>query len=317
MTELDDIRSFVEVVEAGGFGRAAQRLGVSKSIVSRRVARLEVALGTRLISRTTRGIAPTEAGLEFKAGAERALAELELARESVAQHGGEVTGRLRVAAPRSLVFHVAPVLAELARRHPKLAIDAAYSDRVVDLVAEGFDVALRIGQLKDSSLVARRIAAIYAVAVASPAYLAARGRPKTPADLTRHDCIVYTGATVSDWRFRAGKRWIAVRPQGRLRADSGEALIEMAKAALGVASVPTFLVSEAIRAGALEPLLLDYPMPERGLYAVRPPGAHVPAKVRVLIDALVDRFGGVPDWDPCRMPARAAESTTAEAAPAR
>ena len=161
MAELDDIRAFVEVAETGGFSRAAQRLGVSKSIVSRRLARLETELGARLLSRTTRGVSPTEAGVEYKARAERILVDLDEAREAVAQRSGEVVGRLCLSVPLSFgTSHVAPVLAELAARHPKLTIEAAYSDRFVDLVAERFDAAIRLGTLRDSSLVARRIAAI-------------------------------------------------------------------------------------------------------------------------------------------------------------
>src|SRR5215213_5636241 len=185
--ELDDLRSFVEVVESGGFGRAAARLGISKSMVSRRVARMEADLGTRLLSRTTRGIAPTEAGLDLKARGERILAELEDAREAVARHGGEIVGRLRLSV--SLAFgvrHVAPVLAELAKQHPRLEMDVYYSDRIVDLIGERFDAAIRIGTLKESTLVARRIAPVRSVIVASPDYLARKGHPKSPSDLAAH-----------------------------------------------------------------------------------------------------------------------------------
>jgi DNA-binding transcriptional LysR family regulator len=306
MSELDDIRAFVEVVEAGGFGRAARRLGVSKSIVSRRISRLEADLGARLLSRTTRGISPTEAGLEFKARSERILSDLDEARDAVAHRSGEIVGHLRVSVPVSFgLRHVAPVLADLAARHPKLAIEAAYSDRVVDLVAERFDAAIRLGTLKDSTLVARRIAPIHTVLVASPAYLARRGPPATPEDLTKHECLLYTGTPEREqWRFRLGRRWISVRPEARFRADSGEALLEAAIAGLGITALPTFLASSALESGALEILLQDHAMSEGGLHVVRPPGAHVPGKVRVLIDRLVERFGGEPDWDKCQMSAR-------------
>jgi DNA-binding transcriptional LysR family regulator len=305
MSELDDIRAFVEVIESGGFGRAARRLGISKSIVSRRISRLEADLGARLLSRTTRGISPTEAGLEFKARSERILVDLDEARDAVAHRSGEIVGHLRVSVPVSFgLRHVAPVLADLAARHPKLGIEAAYSDRFVDLVAERFDAAIRLGALKDSTLIARRIASIRAVLVASPEYLAQRGRPATPEDLTKHECLIYTGTPASEhWRFRLGRRWISVRPLARFRADSGEALLEAATAGLGIAMLPTFLASSAIESRALELLLHDYAMPEGGLHVVRPPGAHVPSKVRVLIDRLVERFGGEPDWDKCEMKA--------------
>jgi DNA-binding transcriptional LysR family regulator len=308
MLELDDLRSLVEVVESGGFNRAARRLGVSKSIVSRRIARLETELGTRLLSRTTRGISPTEAGLEFKARSERILAELEEAREAAAQQAGGVVGRLRLSAPLSFgVRHVAPVLAEIARRHPGLEMDVSYSDRIVDLIGERFDATIRIGRLQDSSLVARRIAPVRPVLVASPGYLARHGRPSAPGDLAGHECLIYTGSTAADWQFRAAKRSISIRPQGRLRSDSGEAIVQWAIAGLGITDGPSFLVSDAIESGALEPLLLDYARPEYGIYLVRPPGSYVPGKVRVLIDTLVDRFGGEPHWDRCLMHARGHE----------
>jgi DNA-binding transcriptional LysR family regulator len=311
MAELEDLRGFVAVVETGGFGRAARRLGVSKSIVSRRIARLEANLGAPLLSRTTRGVSPTEAGLEFKLRSERILADLEEAEEAVARQGSGVVGRLRLAAPLSFgVRHIAPLLGELAKRHPRLEIAADYSDRFVDLIGERFDAAVRLGTLKDSSLVARRIAPIYGAVVASPNYLAEKGRPQVPEDLTRHECLIYTGTATAEWSFRVGKRWTAVRPAGRLHADSGEALMAWAIAGLGIAVLPTFIIAEAVRGGRLEPLLTDFPMPEAGMYLLRPPGAQVPGKVRILIDALVERFSGDTEWDPCHLAAqrRAAEA---------
>lgn len=300
MTEFEDLRTFVEVVESGGLNRAAARLGVSKSIVSRRITRLEADLGTRLLSRSTRGISPTEAGMEFKARCDRIFAELEEAREAVAQQGRSVRGRLRLSAPLSFgVRHLVPVLADLARAHPDLEIDVSYTDRVVDLIGERFDAAVRIGSLRDSSLVVRRIAPVHAVLVASPDYLARHGRLGMPQDLAAHECLIYTASLVPEWQFQSGKRRISIRPEGRLRSDSGEAILQWAMAGLGIANAPSFLVSNAIESGALEPLLLDYPQPEFGIHIVRPPGSHVPGKVRVLIDTLVERFGGTPEWDRC------------------
>jgi len=302
MIELEDLRSFAEVVESGGFTRAARRLGVSKSVISRRIARLEDELGSRLLSRTTRGLSPTEAGLELKARSERILTELEEAREAVASQGSEVVGRLRLSAPLSFgVLHIAPVLTEIARKHPRLEMDVAYSDRIVDVVGEGFDAAIRIGALKDSSLVARRLAPVRGVVVASPDYLARNGRPRTPRDLTGQQCLIYTGSSTLDWVFRSGKRTIAVRPEGRLRTDNGEVMRQWAIEGLGIAVLPSFLASDALAEGKLEAILRDYQMPEAAIYVVRPPGAYVPGKVRVLIDTLAERFGGEPFWDACLM----------------
>jgi DNA-binding transcriptional LysR family regulator len=298
MIELDDLRTLVEIVEAGGFNRAATHLGVAKSIVSRRITRLEADLGVRLLSRTTRGISPTEAGLEFKARCERILGDLEDAREAVVKRGGGLAGRLRLSADLSFgVRHVAPVLAEMAKRHPKLEMDVSYTDRRVDLIGERFDAAIRIGALTDSSLVARRIAPVRSVIVASPDYLARNRRPSKPADLVSHKCLIHSGGTSIDWQFRSGGRWIAVRPHGRLRTDSGEAMLQWALAGLGIAEAPSFMVADAIKRGALEPLLVDYPRPEYGIDVVRPPGSYVPGKVRVLIDTLVAYFGSEPHWD--------------------
>jgi DNA-binding transcriptional LysR family regulator len=305
VTDLEDLQNFIEVVESGGFNRAARRLGVSKSIVSRRIARLEKELGTRLLSRTTRGISPTEAGLEFKARGERILADLEEARDAVAQKGEGVVGRLRISAPLTFgVRHVAPVLTSLACRHPRLELDVSYTDRIADLIGDRLDAAIRIGNLQDSSLIARRIAPVRAALVASPGYLARHGRPETPDDLARHECLIYTGQTSPIWQFRSGKRLVSVRPSGRLRSDSSEALLQWAIAGLGIAHLPSFLVADEIETGLLAPLLQACQAPEFGIFVVRPPGAHVPGKVRVLIDALVERFGGEPDWDRCLMRTR-------------
>jgi DNA-binding transcriptional LysR family regulator len=297
MADLDDMRFFVEVVDRGGFNRAATRLGVSKSIVSRRMAALEADLGVRLLTRSTRGITPTEAGIEFKARCERILAEVAEAREAVVRQGGEVVGRLRLAVPQSFgVRHVAPILAEMAGRFPRLEIDVAFSDRIVDLIGDRFDAAVRIGALRDSSLVARKVAPVRSVIAASPAYLARHGRPASPSDLLQHECLIYTASVTPDWPLRVGKRWVAIRPSGRLRSDSGDAILGWAIAGLGIANLPSFLAAPEIRNGTLEPILTDCAMPEFGVYVVRPPGAQVPAKVRALIDTLAERFPGDPDW---------------------
>lgn len=312
MIEIDDMRAYVEVVESGGFSSAARRLGLSKSIVSRRVAKLEDELGTRLLNRTTRGISPTEAGLDFKARSERIVAELEEAREVMAHHRGDVVGRLRLTAPITFgVRHVAPLIAMLAERHPKLEIDLSLSDRKVDIVAEGYDAAIRLGALADSSLVARRITAVHAAVVASPDYLAEHGYPERPEDLAQHQCLLYSGTANADWTFQVGKRTTAVRPRGRFRADSGEAILEWAIAGRGIAALPVFLLSDALERRLLVPVLHGYRMPDTALYVLRPPGQNVPGKVRALIDVMVERFGGEPVWDRCMMAAREAAKVEA------
>lgn len=302
MLDLDAIRAFVEVVETGGFSRAAGRIGVSTSLISRRVSGLEAELGARLLVRTTRGVSPTEAGLDFKLRAERILADLEDAREAVAESGHALVGTLRVALPLSFgLRHVQPLLTELALEHPRLKIEASYADAVVDLVADRFDAAVRLGVLADSSLVARRIAPIHAALAASPSYLARRSRPTALADLADHDAVLQTGMRQGEaWRFEDGKRTITVRPEPRFRADNGQAVLQAAIAGLGIALLPTFLLADAIEAGSLEPLQLGQPAGDAALYVVRPPGP-ASAKVRVFIDRMAERFGGEPSWDACAL----------------
>lgn len=294
VTDLEDLRAFVAVVENGGFNRAAERLGVSKSIVSRRIARLEEELGARLLSRSTRGVSPTEAGLELKERGERILAELEEAREAVAQQSGEVVGRLRLSVPLSFVNYLAPILGDLACRHPKLELDASFSDRPVDLVGEKFDAAIRVGSLRDPNLIARRLATVRAYAVASPSYVERHGAPEKPEDLSNHSCIVYTGAASRELHFEKKGKSSAVRLEGRLRADNGDAQVAWALHGLGIAVLPAFFVVRAIEEGKLVHLLGDYTLPEIGIYVVRPPGAYLPGKVRALIDTLVEHFERFP-----------------------
>jgi DNA-binding transcriptional LysR family regulator len=286
--EIEDIQAFVAVADAGGLTSAAGRLGVSKSIVSRRIARLEKSLKTRLLSRTTRGAALTEAGATFREHATRIAAEADAARDAV-RPDGKVRGRLRVAMPLSFgPTHFSPVLAELASRHPELEIQASYSDRHVDLVAEGFDAAIRLGVLVDSSLIARRIAPFGGRLVASPAYLKERGTPRTPDDLLAHAAI---NRINDEWPLTHEGKTITVRPHARFTADNGAALVPAALAGLGIALLPDFLIADHVASGALIALLPEYPMPEAGIYVVRPPGGNASCKVRVLIDIMVERFG--------------------------
>jgi DNA-binding transcriptional LysR family regulator len=298
MFDLEDIRAYVEVAEAGGFSRAAARLGLSKSMVSRRIVRLENELGAQLLSRTTRGVAVTEAGTTFKAYAERALAELETARDAVGGEEQSLAGTLRVTAPLSFgTAHLGSVFAELASRHPRLHVYTSYSDRRVDLVAERFDVAIRIGSLPDSSLVARRIAPLHGAVIASPAYIEKRGAPTSLAALTQHDLLIGDNP---NWRFMAGKREVVVPVHGRFGSDSGEALIAACIAGLGIAMLPTFIAGAHLASGAVLPLLAQFPVPEFGMYVVRPPPAsHMTGKVRALTELLVEKFGGEPYWDAC------------------
>jgi DNA-binding transcriptional LysR family regulator len=286
--DLEDLRTFVEVADAGGVSPGARRLGVSKSIVSRRLARLEQALGVQLLSRTTRGAVLTEAGATFREHAIRVAAELDAAQEAISPEG-DVRGLLRIAAPLSFgPTHLAPVFAELARRHSLLHVHAAYSDRFVDLVGEGFDAGVRVGHLADSHLVARRICAIRGQFVASPEYIAAHGAPVAPDDLLNHECLMQG---TEAWRFSARGKTVVLRPRGRFKADNGPALLAAARAGLGIAALPDLLIEPHTASGELIPVLGDFPPPEGGLYVVRPPGVAPPRKLRVLTEILVEHFG--------------------------
>jgi len=223
--DIEDLRTFVEVADAGGISPAARRLGVAKSIVSRRLGRLEAELGVQLLARTTRGAALTEAGATFRDHAARACAEIDAARETILPTG-DLRGRLRIAAPLSFgPTHFASVFAEMARRHPQLHVHTAYSDRFVDLVAEGFDCAIRVGYLQDSNLIARCVGPLYGKLVASPGYVNAHGSPETPEDLAAHEALMQG---TEAWQFMDGDEVITVHPRGRFKADNGTALIAAA-----------------------------------------------------------------------------------------
>src|SRR6267378_4849013 len=239
MLDLDDLRTFVEVADSGGVSPAARRLGVSKSIVSRRLFRLETELGVQLLARTTRGAALTEAGVTFREHAARVCAEIDTALETI-MPAGELRGRLRIAAPLSLgPTHLAPVFAEMARRHPLLYVHASYSDRFVDIIGEGFDCAIRVGYLSDSNLIARRIGPVHGKLVASPAYIREHGAPETPDELLAHQALMQGTET---WQFLDGDKTISVHPQGQFKADNGTALATAAVAGLGIAWLPEHLI---------------------------------------------------------------------------
>lgn len=284
---IEDLHTFVEVADAGGISPAALRLGVSKSIVSRRLVRLEAELGMQLLSRTTRGAALTEAGASFRDHAARACAEIDLARETILP-AGELRGRLRIAAP--LTFgptYFAPIIAEMARRHPLLHIHTCYSDHAVDLIGQGYDCAIRLGHLPDSNMVARCIGPFHGSFVASPGYIAAHGAPETPEQLLSHQALMQG---TESWQLMDGDKVLTVRPQGRFKADNGTALAAAAVAGLGIAYLPDPLTRDYLDSGALVRVMTRHPIPAAGAYVVRPPGQHPARKIRVLTELLIEYF---------------------------
>ncbi len=293
--DIDALRTFVEVADAGGISPAASRLGVAKSIVSRRLARLEADLGVQLLNRSTRGAALTEAGAAFRDHAARVCAEIDIARETL-QPAGELRGRFRISAPLSFgPTHFAPVIAEMARRHPQLQIQTCYSDHFVDLIGQGFDCAIRVGYLPDSALVARRVGPIHGQLLASPAYIAAHGAPQTPDEILAHEALMQG---TEHWQFMDGDQVISVRPQGRFKADNGMALVAAAVAGLGLGYLPDGLTQTHRASGALVPVMTRYPVRPAGAYVLRPPGAHPARKIRELIDLLSAYFEQSPNLEP-------------------
>lgn len=290
--DIEDLQTFVAVADAGGVSAAARRLGLSKSIVSRRLLRIEAELGVQLLARTTRGAALTEAGVTFRDHAARASTEIDTAREAILPTG-ELRGRLRVAMP--LTFgptHFAPVLAEMARLHPQLHVHTSYSDRFVDLIAEGFDCAIRGGYLQDSNLIAKRVGPIRGKLVASPQYIKAHGSPESLGEVTAHPALMQG---TEAWQFLDGDKIVSVQPQGRFKADSATALAAAAVAGLGIAWLPDCVTYQHVASGALVPIMTRHPVPPGAAYVVRPPGQHPTRKVRVLTEMLIEYFAQNPE----------------------
>ena len=282
---------FACVVEHRSFSAAAQSIGVSKATVSKAVARLEASLGTTLFHRTSRRLTLTDAGQSLAERAGRILAEAQAAEEQARDAATAPTGLVRVAAPMSFgIAHVAPAIADFLKLHPGVEIDLTLSDAKVDIVAEGIDIALRIADLPDSTLRARRLGPVAIHIVAAPAYWEARGRPTHPADLGDHDCFGYTNLPGAIWPFRRGEEEASVRPTGPFATNNGEAMLPALCAGLGIARLPDFLVDDDIAAGRLEPVLADWSCGGVALHLVTPPGTLRPARVESLIDFLSDRF---------------------------
>ncbi len=300
MDRFADIETFVAVVDLGSFSAAAERLGTAKSAVSRRVAQLEGRLGPRLLNRTTRRLSLTDAGRALHERAKRILSDLEEAEGEVAHAEAALRGRLKVATPLSFgLLHLGPALEDFLIQHPELEVELDLNDRQVDLVSEGFDLALRIGQLTDSSLIARRISTVRRVTVASPDYLARHGTPQHPGELDRHHGLRYTNVPRQDaWSYvDAQGRPVRPRVPDRLAANNGELLADAAERGLGIAVQPTFMVHEALREGRLRAVLTDWTLAEQGMYLVYPPGRFLSQRVRAFSDHLAGCFGDRPYWD--------------------
>jgi DNA-binding transcriptional LysR family regulator len=284
---------FAAVVEHRSFSGAAEALGVSKATVSKAITRLEARLGTSLFHRTSRRLTLTDSGRGLADHAQRILSEGEAAEEAAFESASAPVGLVRIAAPLTFgIQAVAPALADFMTLHPGIKVDLRLSDAFVDIVGEGIDIALRIAELPDSSLRARRLGPVTVHIVGAPAYFERAGRPRHPADLANHACFVYTNTATPDiWRFRrAGGEEATVRVDGPVRTDSGDAMLPALRAGLGVARLPDFLVREEIAAGRLESVLDDWSASAAGLHLLTPPGTLRPARVEALIDFLSERL---------------------------
>lgn len=298
MDKLTSMAVFNEVVESESFSGAARELGLSRSAVSRHVSRLEEDLHVRLLNRTTRRLSVTEAGAAFYDHCRRVVAEAEAAEQAVTHLQSEPRGVIKLNAPMDFGrLHVAPILPQFLERHPEVAVDMTLNDRFVDLIEEGFDVAIRITRLPDSSLVARKIGDMGGVLCATPEYFARRGIPKTPDDLARHNCLIYTYMpTQNEWTFAGPEgQTIKVRVNGNFRTNNGAALREAVLGGLGIGLLPDFIVGEDLREGRLQPALQNYGgLDGGGVYAVYPHRRHLSPKVRAFVDFLVLRFAPAP-----------------------
>jgi DNA-binding transcriptional LysR family regulator len=287
------------VAEARSFSEAARRLGLSKSMVSKEVTRLEQSLGARLLNRTTRKLSLTEVGAAYYEHCVRVVQEAEEAELLVGRLHGEPRGMVRVTAPVAFAtLHIASALPDFLTRYPDVQIDLTLSDRFFDLAEEGHDLAIRIARELPPNVVARHLAPIERVVCATPDYFARHGVPREPRDLARHNCLVYTQTNPdSQWHLRAGRDEVVVPVQGNLRLNDDEALWQAVLGGLGIALLPTFIVGGDLQAERLQAVLQRYVPAERNLSAIYLPNRHLSPKVRVFIDFLVERFASPPYWD--------------------
>jgi DNA-binding transcriptional LysR family regulator len=302
MDRFEEMHTFVGVVEAGSITGAAERLGIAKSAVSRRLADLEERLSAQLFRRTTRRLNLTDTGQGYYERCLRILADVEEAELAVSQQHGDLQGRLRVAVPLSFgLNHLGPAIDAFLRSHPEIEFDLDLNDRQVDLLAEGFDLAVRIAELADSTLIARRLAPVRHVVCASPAYLAGRGTPRTPGELAGHDCLIYANAPHPGlWAYTdSGGRQGSVQVRARLRANNGDCLRQAAEDGHGIVLEPSFIVYRSIEARKLRPILTEFQWPTIYVHAVYPRTRHLSRRVRAFVDFLAERFAGLPYWDRC------------------
>jgi DNA-binding transcriptional LysR family regulator len=289
MDRIDNVAVFAEVAVRGSFAAAARFLNRSPAAVTRAVAELEARLGVRLLNRTTRAVSVTEAGQHFLQGARRVLADLAELEQAATGQGNAPRGELRVTAP--IVFgrrHVLPLVTDFLKQFPEVSVQLVLLDRPVDLVEEGFDVAIRVGTLADGTAIATRVGGLKRVTVASPAYLAERGRPKLPRDLAGHDAIVFGGMNGTErWRFAGGQD---VTVTARLTVNTAEAALDAARSGFGITRVLSYQAADALSERVVVRLLKEHEGDDIHVHVVYPGGRYPPPKLRAFLDAVVPRL---------------------------
>lgn len=301
MEYLAEMMTFAKVVETRSFSAAAAELKTSKSLVSKQIGNLESALGVRLLNRTTRRMSLTEIGAAYYEHCARIAQEIDAASETVTQLQAEPRGVLRITSP--VIFaslHLAPAIRDFLKRYDKVEVEVNASDRIVDLVEEGYDLAIRITDHPSPTMVARQIAPLHWVTCASPEYLAQRGTPRTPQDLLDHDCLLYHGIPPNrdGWRYMAGNKEVAVNVSGKCRVNNSEALLQLALGGVGIVLFPTYILGHHLKSGRLKVILPDaVANPGMSLYMTYLPNRYMQPKVRAFIDHLGAYFGPRPHWD--------------------
>jgi DNA-binding transcriptional LysR family regulator len=299
MDRLKQIETFVAVATRGSLTSAAQFEGVAPAVIGRRIDALEERLGVKLLLRTTRRLSLTHEGSAYLEDCQRLLADLANAEASVSAGGVKASGHLRITAPAGFGRrHVAPLVPDFLAQHPDVSVSLNLSDRVVDIVNEGFDCAVRVGDLSDSSLVSLRLADNRRLCVATPGYLARAGEPRTPADLARHACLTLSSdaSQTRGWAFIVDGQLTHLRPSGRLDCSDGQVLHDWCLRGLGIAWRSTWEVEQEVAEGRLQAVLQDFAAPPNGIYAVFPQRRHLPLRVRLWIDFLKHTYGDAAYW---------------------
>ena len=301
MERLVEMMTFAKVVETKSFSAAAQALMTSKSLVSKQIGSLESALGVRLLNRTTRRMSLTEIGAAYYEHCARIAQEIDAAAQTVTQLQAEPRGVLRVTSP--VIFaslHLAPALGNFLQRHEQIEVELNATDRLVDIVDEGYDLAIRITDHPAQNMVARRIAPVRWVTCASPSYLERHGTPRTLQELDRHQCLVYQGVPTlrSGWRYQVGNKEISLQPSGKCRVNNSEVLLQLALDGMGIVLFPTYILGRYLKSGRLVEILPDsVANAGTSLYATYLPNRYLQPKVRAFIDHLLEHFGAEPEWD--------------------